>query len=376
MKIYLHFEEANFPSYSRSVVIDEESSTVKSITDDFSRAYSTANKNFPICASDLELHRSDGRKLDSLHPSAIFDLLDKEDVYVERIHLKKSVKTTFGSGNLADVTQVGTKNSAEMATLRAEIESLILGRKYQKARILCEKCLVDIPQESHIFYGAIASIKLLNEDWDAAIKYASLAVTASAKVAADSSLYNHTLAKALFSTGDRCDDAEEILEKMLTKKIPAIYPIQFTLDLRVLRAECLFDMNQHKVAASILNEHMHSKGAEQHIPTLLAYARFSMAYRKFEEPIRAMLKAVVLDQKNARCRSMLAELLSCDEGYAELMKQVPLTISSAAAYAYLATAVKECSAMRPCIRLFSDALKYKRNSPSFALDLSHAHEIM
>ena len=370
MKVYLHFEEVDFPSYSQSFIIDEKFSTIKGIVGDFSRAYNIANSNFPLCASDLELHKSDGRKMDSL----LTGVSNKDDINVRRVVLMKGAKS--GSANLADVAQVRPKNSAEMATVRAEIEALLLERKYQKARVLSEKSLVNFPQETHIFYGAIAHIKLANENYDAAIKYASLAVTASAKVAADASIYNFTLAKALYLSGDRCDDADEVLDKMLAKKIPSIHPVQFSLDLRVLRAECLFDMNQHEAAANMLNEHMHTTGAEQHLPTLLAYARFSMAYRKVEEPIRAMLKAVVLDQKNARCRSMLAELLSTDVGYAELMKQVPLTLTSAAAYAYLATAVKECSAMRPCIRLFSDALKYKHNSPSFALNLSHAYEIM
>lgn len=373
MKIYLHFEEANFPSYSQSVVIDDKSLTVKDITENFSRAYNAANVNFPLCASDLELHKSDGRRLDSLLTSAALDLSDKDDINVKRLVLKKKVKSRLGS---ADTAEVDSRKLTEMATIRAEIESLVVGKKYQKARVLCEKYLKEIPQESHVFYGALAFIKLSNEDWDAAIKYASLAVTASTKAAADASLYNHTLAKALFFAGDRCEEADEILERMFAKKIPATYPIQFTFDLRALRAECLFDMNQHEAAASTLNEHMYSKGAEEHMPTLLAYSRLSMAYRKFEEPIRAMLKAVVLDQTNAKCRSMLGELLSCDAGYAELMKQVPLTIASAAAYAYLATAVKECSAMRACIRLFSDALRFKHNSPSYALNLSHAHEIM
>ena len=61
-----------------------------------------------------------------------------------------------------------------------------------------------------------------------------------------------------------------------------------------------------------------------------------------------MLKAIVIDQNNQTCQEMLAELLSTDVGYAELVTQVPLTFASAAAYAFLASAVKECSAMFPC----------------------------
>ena len=61
------------------------------------------------------------------------------------------------------------------------------------------------------------------------------------------------------------------------------------LDVRALRAECLFNLTQHEAAARIVNEHMQWEGAERHLPTLIAYTRFAMAYKKVEEPVRAML---------------------------------------------------------------------------------------
>ena len=137
MKIYLHFEEANFPSYSQSVVIDDKSSTVKDITENFSRAYNAANVNFPLCASDLELHKSDGRRLDSLLTSAALDLSDKDDINVKRLVLKKKVKTRPGS---ADTTEVDSRKLTEMATIRAEIESLVLGKKRSEERRVGKEC--------------------------------------------------------------------------------------------------------------------------------------------------------------------------------------------------------------------------------------------
>ena len=86
------------------------------------------------------------------------------------------------------------------------------------------------------------------------------------------------------------------------------------LDIRVLKAECLFAMEKHEDAASLLNDHMPWSGAEEHLPTLIAYASFAMKYRKVEEPVRALLKAIVLDQKNKKTKSLLAELLSSENG--------------------------------------------------------------
>ena len=86
------------------------------------------------------------------------------------------------------------------------------------------------------------------------------------------------------------------------------------LDIRVLKAECLFAMEKHEDAASLLNEHMPWSGAEEHLPTLIAYASFAMTYRKVEEPVRALLKAIVLDQKHKKTKSLLAQLLSSENG--------------------------------------------------------------
>ena len=68
-----------------------------------------------------------------------------------------------------------------------------------------------------------------------------------------------------------------------------------------------------------------------------------------------------------------------------MRRQVPPATNAAAAYAFLATAVKECSAMHACIKLLTDALKAEGSTPnqthstkaaSYALNLSHAYEVL
>jgi tetratricopeptide (TPR) repeat protein len=376
MKVYIHFEDPGGLSHSMGCEFKQDSSTPMSLIENFVQSYNLAHPRRQLAANFLFLLTPEGKKLSS---STIAELSDRDDIIIKEIKPQSSdelpVANTNASKeekNLDLKVQEHQMNSVEIATYKKEIEDLI-------ARILAEKCLTLVSVESYFFFDAIAQIKLANEEFDAALKYSSLAVTAAGKASADASIFKFNLARVLYMLGDRFEEADEILEKMEMKhsnQMPSHLPKTFKLDVRVLRAECLFDLNQHEAAANLVNGHMHWTGAEEHLPTLIAYTRFAMTYRKVEEPVRAMLKAVVLDQENALCRKMLAELLSSDAGFTELMRQVPLTPTSAAAYAFVARVVKDCSAMQPCIRLLTEALKSKPDSASFVLNLCHTHEIM
>ena len=386
MKVYLHFEERDAPHHTLSCEFDEEVTILKDLITNFVKVYNLAYPRFLLKVSNMQLLTREGRKL-CLSLSVIdTSISDKDDLMVRVID---GAIIESPAANISVEKPEGAKHATadisksqrsfiydESVKFRGEIEKHITEKSYRTARILCTEGLTRYPSESYAFFDGLARIKLANSDYDGAIKNSSLAVAAAAKAALDTSLLNFTLASALFSSVDSCDEADEILEKMLLKRFPSSFGIKFTLDVRALRAECLFNLTQHEAAARIVNEHMQWEGAERHLPTLIAYTRFAMAYKKVEEPVRAMLKAIVIDQNNQTCQEMLAELLSTDVGYAELVTQVPLTFASAAAYAFLASAVKECSAMFPCIRLLRDATRLRPQSASFALNLAHALEIM
>lgn len=378
MKVYIHFEDTGGLNHSMGCEFKQDSSTPLSLINNFVQSFNLAHPKHPLAANGLCLVTSEGKKLSS---STIAELSDRDDIVIREIDPQSSrvlpaAKAKLEGNTPACKDQEQQLNSIEIATYKKEIEDHIAVKSYRKARILAEKCLNLVNVESYFFFSAIAQIKLANEEFESAVKYASLAVTAAGKASVDASVFKFTLARALFHLGDRFEEADEILEKLLSNQLPSQLQNTFKLDVRALRAECLFDLNQHEAAANLVNGHMHWAGAEEHLPTLLAYTRFAMTYRKVEEPVRAMLKAVVLDQNNPLCRKMLAELLSSDAGYTELMRQVPPTPISAAAYAFVARVVKDCSAMQPCIRLLTEALRSKPDSASFVLNLSHSHEIM
>ena len=131
----------------------------------------------------------------------------------------------------------------------------------------------------------------------------------------------------------------------------------------------LFDLGRDMQAAAEVNKTVSLNEAEGHCPTLAAYARFAMKYDKTEEALRALLKAVVLDQGNKAVRAMLAKIISsaryclstylphllipnrtllttqlsewlAGSGYEELLRQLPGAEKSAAALAFLATICK------------------------------------
>ena len=43
---------------------------------------------------------------------------------------------------------------------------------------------------------------------------------------------------------------------------------------------------------------------------LVAYSRFGWTYGKLQEPLRALLKAVTIDQHHKRVRRMLSQILN------------------------------------------------------------------
>ena len=385
MKLYLHFEGVGGPDFSTVQEINEKSLTFTDLLNNFVSVYNTEQPGLALMANDLCMFSADGRKWSSLSSQVVAEVSDKDDIIVMRKE-KKISHDGLAAETAIDEDKHNKSNeppqlplnekSFRLSILKKDVEALVNTRNFRKARLLCEKYLETKSEESWFFLGAIARIKLGNNQIDAAVNYAKKAVVAAGAYGYDTNELNLTLAQALYLSTDAYDEAEEVLEKLQSRVLPVNHQKTFMLDVRTLRAECLFDLNQHEAAANLVNEHMNWEGALDHLPTLVAYSRFAMTYRKVEEPLRAMLKGIVIDQRSAKTCQMLAELLSSSAGYLELNRQVPPTLVSASAYAYLAMAVKECSAIDPCIRLLSEALRLKPQSASFALNLCHAHEIM
>lgn len=395
MKIYVHYEGSVGPAFTVAQQVDDKLTTVKDAVAVFVGQYNAAQQTHVLDAH-TQLYNADGQLLQQM--AALSSLVeDREDVFVKGAVTAKTSsaksaapipKTTPAPAPAPTPAPASTpKMAAPTVTVTAGVlEDLITQRNLRKARVLCEEALrVTNPRlPAHEIHWFLARISLLSDaqrNHAAAERYASQALSAGKRcTGVDTARYSLTLARAMYEAGDKYDEAEEVLSDLLhtygSRRSVHI------LDARVLKAECLFELGKHEEAAGLLNDHMQWPGAEEHIPTLIAYARFAMRYKKVEEPVRALLKAIVADQKNKKCRAMLAELLSTEAGYAEFQRQVPSATGSAAAYAFLATAVKDCSAMPASIKLLSAALRVENEksssnkAASYALNLSHAHEIV
>ena len=393
MRVYLHYEgHSGLPHFTIGTDIDGASMTVDALAVWFASTYGKTKR------TDLIVMNVDGQLLKP-YATVSSVVADRDDVIfmdaVAEVAVVAAAATATATATTTPLAAPTTSppppssspSSSTAPVSTVALETYISQKNYRKARLMCEEAQRSggtlHPHEVAWYQARVKLLSDAKQNHDAAERHASQALSLGKKMpSANLSRYSYTLAEAMFAAGDKYDEAEEVLTELLARLGPT--QTELVLDARVLKAECLFELGKHENAAGLLNEHMHWQGAEDHVPTLLAYARFAMRYNKVEEPVRALLKAVVVDQKNKKCEAMLAELLSTDEGYAELCRQVPPSASSAAAYAFLATAVKNFSAVGACVRLLSDALRTEvaahRTGPtraaSYALNLCHAHDVL
>ena len=94
------------------------------------------------------------------------------------------------------------------------------------------------------------------------------------------------------------------------------------VELLAMKAECMYELGQAEAAAALINHNMSWPDVEKHVPTLSVYAYIAKRHDKFEESLRALLKAIVLDTKNKKLRKMLSEILELDVGMEELVNQI------------------------------------------------------
>ena len=166
---------------------------------------------------------------------------------------------------------------------------------------------------------------------------------------------------ALKSSRDGCNMKKQASTAM---SINEPHP-HFHLDICALEAELLFAMGKHQQAAEIVNNTMADPMCEKHVGVLLAYSSFASQYGKYEEAIRALLKAVVLDQTDKKGKKMLSQLLNTTTGMEEMLKQLPPSENAASAYAFLATICKDHSCILASKRLLEYALQQKPMSASY-----------
>lgn len=375
--IYLHYEGQHGVAFTTKHSLST-SDTQDSIIEAFLSKYSGK-----LDSLSLELRHEDGRALCFKGNDAP---KDRDDIFLVDCPKRKPSTVTTAKPPSAPSSSATTSSSSSSSTALSseaakKIIKLISSKRYAEARKQCEIAMKQSPKDA-IFPAIMTQIMLQCEKYDAAVDYGETAepgIKLNPSPLMSSKKLTYLLAKAHFHSAQYNDAWQKLRELSTSSSSPTrsagSEQQNLDLDIIALQAECLFAADRHGDAANLINAHMTDPGAEEHLGILLAYSSFALPYGKIPEALRAMLKAVTIDQKNKRARKTLTEILVKDDGFAELLEQLAPSPKSAAAYAFIGTIAKEHSAIPQCIGLFSLALKFRPQSASYALNLMHAIEI-
>ena len=298
---------------------------------------------------------------------------------------------TSDESNISKVKTITKEQKSVLTSLLAE-------KSYRKVREVASHIINTVVDKTEQLFAVIslAEVFYYTKRYEKAIEICQKALqkqNSTSTTCQNSMELHYILIKSLMATEDY-SEAEIVVTKAmkiqgdskLVKKQPKhMQSISFQLELIALQAESIFEKGQHNDAVAIINQIMSNPNAESSIPILLAYASFAKQYNKLEEPIRALLKAVVLKGDNERVKKMLAELLSSNSGIDELLRQVPPEEKNSSSgssskgkcevYAFLGYITKTHSCISSSIRLYQLALEAYSTSANSALNLTHLYEI-
>ena len=391
IKVYVHYEcDDNSRCFTKIFRLSKSNEdTAETILNEFVKSYNVKQKGTSLLdGSRFSLHGSDGTTF-AQSCKIIYSIQNNEDLFLKSSNTDTSTisdrgragKTNTETKSAGDQSNsivspslskkpAVTNETLDMKTLQ-KIEKLIEKKSYRSARETCEDLLASAKYDNAYFlYDFLARLKLENKKYDDAESLARKSISSNDR--RYESYY--ILSKALFFKESyeeaikSADVALIIINK--SKKIKS----NEKFNILVIKAECFFELGYHNEAVAIINTYMSENGAEEHLPTLEAYAKFALRYNKLEEGLRALLKAVVIDQKNHKIKSLLSKALESSQGIQELYSQIAPSQSSASVYAYLATVCKDTSCLSSAATLYKKSLELLPRSVSYILNLVHIRE--
>ena len=383
--VYLHYEGNTGPAFTvkHSLNYEKDQQSLDAVVNAFVAAYNKSPGAAKLDPRLVDLRHESGRIVSFVEASD--DAMQhRDDIFVVDCPRRTTTTTTAKAAPAPSVPSSSSKptdlNAAECVQ---RLRNLVDKKSYAEARRLCESAMKKL--KDPMIGCILTEILIATGKFDAAVDHGEQAweslQSAAARAASTlpSKRMSYVLALAYYKAGQFNDAWQKLREVTTSSEAPSRVAgseaQNLDLDIIALQAECLFAAGRHTEAAGHINAHMNDAGAEEHMAILLAYSSFALQYGKMQEALRAMLKAVTLDQKNKRARKMLAEILHTDAGFEELTQQLSPSEASAAAYAFLATICKEFSAIPACIALFKIALSFRPDNAGYALNLMHAIEL-
>ena len=387
MKVYVHYESQEFSSTKIRELSGGD--TAHAVVEWFvgSHLPQEADK-FPkmdsLCLSSL-----DGDKFIS-NTILTGCIANKSDLFITVTKAGKGYGSLRKSTPPTQSVQPHTKASSSTSSAKSKpgpisdptkaaekAVELYQQKKYRSAMELCWAVL-DSGSQANVYTSLMLNLmcemNIVQNKFDTAISCARK----NKKLNPSDPEANLLMAKALIAA-DNHEEALEVLEEFaavedrVSKKPDGSALILLAA---AYQTDCLLATGQYMQAADVVNNYLGLPGADSHSALLTSYADLALRHGKIEEGMRALLKAIIVDQSSDRVRKLFASTISTPGGMAELLGQVPANKGSATAIVFLAQVAKDFSALSASATLYRLVLdpSISSDNANFALNLVHVLE--
>ena len=115
---------------------------------------------------------------------------------------------------------------------------------------------------------------------------------------------------------------------------------------------------------------------KQHVDALLGYARvgYKLGVVTLDDVFLVVLNAVALRKNDPKIQSFFSQMVQENGGYSSLQKQMHEAWNDAPAVVYIATFLRECGALGPCLRILEHAHNLAPKSIDVMLLTMHVQE--
>ena len=114
---------------------------------------------------------------------------------------------------------------------------------------------------------------------------------------------------------------------------------------------------------------------ENSIALLMIYAQLCTMREQLGEAVKVYLRCLVIDSANTTVRRALSQAIQRPNGVAIAMQELSDAANSGPALAFMATLVKDYSAIDQSLGLYKRAVDVSPNNPSYSLNLIHTYEL-
>jgi tetratricopeptide (TPR) repeat protein len=159
-----------------------------------------------------------------------------------------------------------------------------------------------------------------------------------------------------------------------SERLPETDYVNKDLLIKVKIGKCFYALGDKEYAAQIFVAILQRK--EEHFEALYAYGVYLRDVGRNLDALRIFLNLLIKKSDDKRVREQLSECIKCPNGLQLLKEELNQVPSSAPAFAFLGTIVKDYGACEESAQLYTEALRLRPDYASYALSLVHVYEIL